>query len=33
MVEVENEIKKREYLLPEDIDITKYINNNPKATG
>ena len=31
MVEVEN--KKREYLLPEDVDVSKYINNNPKATG
>ncbi len=33
MVEVDKEIIKRDYLLPEDIDVTKYINNNPKATG
>lgn len=30
---VENTEKKRNYLLPIDIDVSKYVNNNPNATG
>ncbi len=33
MVENVKEEKKREFLMPYDIDVSKYINNNPKATG
>lgn len=34
MVEVIEEVKNiRDFLLPQDIDISKFVNNNPKATG
>ena len=28
---VETELKK--YILPQDINVASYVNNNPKATG
>lgn len=33
MVESTKEERKREFLMPYDIDVSKYINNNSKATG